>query len=128
MPDHRVIGVDIGGSHVTAGIVDLKSRNVLKETVLREHVNSKGAADEIIKAWERVIAGLFSSHPEAEKKIGIAMPGPFNYEEGICLIKGVDKFESLFGLNVKEILAKDRQVRWCARADCSASRRNRGCP
>ena len=110
MSDYRVTGVDIGGSHVTAGVVNLTTRSVIKESVLREHVNSKGSADEILKVWVQAISGLFAAHPEVKRKIGIAMPGPFNYEEGICLIKGVDKFESLFGLNVKEILAKELGV------------------
>jgi glucokinase len=110
MSDHRVIGVDIGGSHVTAGVVDLASRNVIKGSVLREHVNSKDSAEEILKVWVQVISKLFTTHPQVKRKVGIAMPGPFNYEEGVCLIKGVDKFESLFGLNVKEILAKELGV------------------
>jgi glucokinase len=34
------------------------------------------------------------------------MPGPFDYDKGISKIKGVAKFDSLFGLNVKEMLAQ----------------------
>jgi glucokinase len=40
-----------------------------------------------------------------DKKIGIAMPGPFDYEVGIALMKGQDKFDDLYGSNVKEMLA-----------------------
>lgn len=105
MAAKKVIGVDVGGSHITAGIVDLSTRQVLRKSLLREHVNSKANADEIINAWSNTINKLFSTYPGCEKRIGIAMPGPFNYEEGICLIKGVDKFESLYGLNIKKILA-----------------------
>ena len=43
-------------------------------------------------------------------KIGIAMPGPFDYENGICYIKGLDKYESLFNLNVKEMLAQQLNI------------------
>jgi glucokinase len=104
MSARKVIGIDIGGSHITAGIVDLASRAVIKESLLRKHVNSKSGAEEIIDAWTTVIRDLLTAYPDCEKKIGVAMPGPFNYEEGICLIKGVDKFELLFGLNIKKIL------------------------
>ena len=32
------------------------------------------------------------------------MPGPFDYKNGICLMQGVHKYNSLYGLNIKEIL------------------------
>lgn len=110
MDEYNVIGIDIGGSHITAGIVDLKSRKLVKGSVARRHVNSKGSAAEILDVWAEVIEQLFLGQPFIQKKIGIAMPGPFDYKEGICLIKGVDKFESLFNLNVKELLAEKLQI------------------
>lgn len=111
VPRRHVIGIDIGGSHITAGIVDLVTRKVSKESVLREHVDSKTSAAEIIKEWVAVIGKLFDAHPECEKKIGIAMPGPFDYIHGVSKIKGVDKFEDLYGLNVKEILSEKLRIK-----------------
>ncbi|MDR0542470.1 MAG: ROK family protein, partial [Dysgonamonadaceae bacterium] len=35
--------------------------------------------------------------------IGFSIPGPFDYSRGISKIEGVQKFNALFGLNVKEI-------------------------
>ncbi len=110
MEEYKVIGVDIGGSHITAGMVDLRSRRLVKDSLTRMHVNSKGTAEEILDAWAEVIKQLFSEHPSIQKKIGIAMPGPFDYKEGICLIEGVDKFESLFSLNIKKLLAEKLQT------------------
>lgn len=110
MAEYKVIGIDIGGSHITAGIVDLKTRELVNNSLIRTHVNSKGSAKEILDAWVKVIEQLFSTFPHTEKKIGIAMPGPFEYEEGTCLIKGVDKFESLYNLNVKKLLAEKLKI------------------
>lgn len=110
MKDYKVVGIDIGGSHITAGMVDLKSREVIKNTLIRQHVDAKGNAEEIISTWAMVIDKLFSDHPQPGKKIGIAMPGPFDYEEGTCMIKGLDKFERLFGLNVKKLLAEQLNI------------------
>ena len=110
MGSHQVIGIDIGGSHITAGIVDLKTRKLVNNSLIRTHVNSKGSAEEILDAWVKVIEQLFSTFPLIQQKIGIAMPGPFNYEAGICLIKDVDKFESLFNLNIKKLLAEKLQI------------------
>ena len=110
MRGYKVIGIDIGGSHITAGIVDLKSHEVMKDTLTRQHVDSKGSAEEIINAWAIVIDKLFNDYRQPEKKIGIAMPGPFDYDEGTCMIKGLDKFEGLFGINVKKLLAEKLKI------------------
>jgi glucokinase len=37
--------------------------------------------------------------------VGFAMPGPFDYPNGICLIKGFDKYEALYGMNIRQELA-----------------------
>ncbi len=108
--EYKAAGIDIGGSHITAGMVNLKGRKLVKDSLVRRHVNSKGSAEEILDAWVNVIEQIFSEYPFIQKKIGIAMPGPFNYKEGICLIKGVDKFESLFNLDVKKLLAEKLQT------------------
>ncbi len=110
MDKYKVIGIDIGGSHITAGAVDLKSRKLLQDSLVRRHVNSKGSSAEILDTWAEVIEQLFLEYPSIQKKIGIAMPGPFDYKEGICLIQGVDKFESLFNLNIKKLLAEKLQT------------------
>ena len=105
MSNSVVVGIDIGGSHITAALVDLQSHSIIPGSLIREHVNSKGTADEIIHSWSSVIGKCSAGLPVDSKKIGIAMPGPFNYNEGICLIKNLDKFESLYNINVKKRLA-----------------------
>ncbi len=104
MKETVVLGVDIGGSHITTALVDMQRRAFLPGSVHREHIDSHASADKIISRWSYVmkksmLAGNGIHH------IGIAMPGPFDYEEGISLIKGLHKYESLYGLNVKELLS-----------------------
>jgi glucokinase len=43
-------------------------------------------------------------------KVCLAMPGPFNYEEGICLISDQNKYPQLYGLNVKKMLAEALEI------------------
>lgn len=102
-----VTGVDIGGTHITACLVDLDELRIIEETETRSHIDSSASADTIISAWAAVIKGANDKHQHTVGRIGIAMPGPFDYENGICLIKGLAKYESLYGLNVKEKLAQE---------------------
>jgi glucokinase len=106
MNNPLVAGVDIGGSHITAALVDLEVRRVLPSFSARKSINAKDDAASIINNWCEAICDVFETQPALHKRIGIAMPGPFDYEKGISLIKNQDKYESLYGLNVKELMAE----------------------
>lgn len=99
-----VLGVDIGGTHITAALVDLQSRKVLPDTWTRQPVNTHGTKEEILQAWAETIEGAVTLIPDWSGAIGIAMPGPCDYEKGISLIKGQDKLDALYLGNIKNLL------------------------
>ncbi|MFF5379490.1 ROK family protein [Pedobacter suwonensis] len=100
------LGVDIGGSHITAALVDLETRTLMENSIKRSPVNSQENKEVILSAWCDIINKAFQEIKNGSRNVGIAMPGPFNYKEGISLIKDQDKFKSLYQVNVKEELAK----------------------
>lgn len=110
MINNIVAGIDIGGSHITAALIDLQAHSIIRNSLIRRHINSKGDTQQIIKEWSDAIANCKAHHSETSKKIGIAMPGPFDYKKGISFIKGLDKYESLYNLNVKQLLAKELEI------------------
>ena len=99
------IGADIGGTHITAALIDLDSKSIVPSSVKRTHVNAAGTADEIIKAWADCISE--ARQDKEIESICLAIPGPFDYEAGISLITGQGKYESLYKLNVKDLLATE---------------------
>lgn len=111
MKDTIVLGVDIGGSHITAGLVDLETGTLFKESYQRKHVSSSDSAEVIFDNWCNVMQDSFSSGNVLEKSIGIAIPGPFDYEEGISLIRDQDKFKNLYRINVKNELARRLNIK-----------------
>lgn len=38
--------------------------------------------------------------------IGMAFPGPFDYERGISLMQGLDKYDSIYGISIEEEMKK----------------------
>jgi glucokinase len=104
MSDSIVLGVDIGGSHITAGLINMETRTIVSDSIKRKKVNSADTAENIIESWASLIKEATNNSPNI--RIGIAMPGPFDYEVGISYIKGLTKYESLYGKNVKELLAQ----------------------
>ncbi|KAA8477206.1 glucokinase [Arcticibacter tournemirensis] len=108
MNNSLVLGIDIGGSHITSALIDIVSGQVFRASYVRKFVNSHLPAEDIIPAWSEAIKASFAQAGlEVITKIGIAMPGPLDYEKGICWIKDQDKYEHLYGLNIKELLAKN---------------------
>lgn len=100
------IGVDIGGSHITAAHVDCNTYRVIDSTLKRERVASMDDAEVILESWVKALSALIIKSSEETITIGIAMPGPFDYEQGISLMKGMQKYDSLYGMNIREILAE----------------------
>ena len=103
-----VVGVDVGGSHITAGLIDMAHKSYVPNTEVRKRVNSHAPADEIIGIWAETIA---EADPKGEYCVGMAMPGPFDYENGIALIKGFNKYDELYGLNIRELLAAKLNIK-----------------
>ncbi len=101
----QVLGVDIGGSHIAVCEAYLEAAVLLEHTAVRAKIDPHGDAAGIIQEWATAIESCFSPGPSHEKYIGIAMPGPFDYEHGISYITGLHKFESLYQLPVKQMLA-----------------------
>jgi glucokinase len=100
-----VLGIDIGGSHITAALIDLETKGIIANSEQRRFVDSNGSAEDILDNWCAVINTAFATSGSS-KRIGISMPGPFDYEAGISLIQHQEKFRSLYQLNLKQELAK----------------------
>lgn len=99
----RLIGVDIGGSHISAAQINWEGKEAEIYAFHEADVDTFRSAGEIISDWAKVIRQAIGSLPDPQ--IGIAMPGPFDYPTGISLIKDQGKMKSLLGLSVKNLLA-----------------------
>jgi len=100
------LGVDIGGSHITTGLVDLEHKQLIEGSIKRKFIDSRAACADILDGWSDIIRESYTEELNPEITIGIAMPGPFDYNLGISLIKDQDKFKSLYQVNIKEELSK----------------------
>jgi glucokinase len=105
------IGADIGGSHISCAAVDLTEGKVLRKTFAERPVNNQAQASEIISVWASCLAEVLGKvDKKAVKGIGFAMPGPFDYVQGICLIRGVAKYENLYGFNIADAIVSSLRV------------------
>lgn len=100
----KFIGVDIGGSHISAAKVELNGRETGILNFTEADVDAFGTANEILKSWSEVIQKAAGGSNRF--RIGIAMPGPYDYPNGISLIKDQGKLGSVYGLSVKNLLSE----------------------
>lgn len=105
-----IAGVDIGGSHITAALLNIETREVLQETVIRKSVSSNQSAPVLINEWASVIKESYHIAGLEPYKAGIAFPGPFDYNKGICLITEQEKFRNLYGLNIGDLLSSKLNI------------------
>lgn len=100
----KLIGVDIGGSHISAARVQWNGEDAEVLDFHEADVDTFRSAEGIISDWTKVINRSIGA--DKDFQIGIAMPGPYDYPNGISLIKDQGKMSSLFGLSVKNLLAE----------------------
>ncbi len=100
--DNRMyaVGADVGGSHISSAVIDLASGNAVTDPIVTD-IDSRADACTVIDAWCGNIIDTLSAFPHDVNRVGMALPGPFDYHRGISLIKGVNKFDNLFGLDVR---------------------------
>lgn len=105
------IGADIGGSHISSAAIDLVTGKILKDTLTGRPVNNQAQASEIITLWSDAVGESMSKVPRGSVRgIGFAMPGPFDYVKGISYIKGVQKYENLYGFNIGDAIRSSLEV------------------
>ena len=103
------IGCDIGGSHISCGIVDVASGYIVENSLVSVKVDNSSRSEVIINAWTKAIELCKEQLPEEGEflGIGIAIPGPFDYENGIGLYDNSNqKFVHLKDINLRNGLSK----------------------
>lgn len=100
------IGVDIGGSHISSAAINKETNAIIGGTYFQGSVNNKASKEIILKEWAKVInLTLMAINGEEADGIGFAMPGPFQYKNGIAMFQRNDKYEALYEVSVASELA-----------------------
>lgn len=97
-PGALVGALEIGGTHVTAALVSRKRRSIEAGTLQRTDLSPEDTRDALVGA----IVGAASrvARPDVARW-GVATPGPFDYDGGVALIRGVVKLDALYGVDLR---------------------------
>jgi glucokinase len=98
------IGLDIGGTHITAAVINIKEMKVMDFSLYKESFDSNLPVDQVMSIWKKAIAtAVENSKVTATTGLAVCMPGPFDYQKGICWIKDQSKYEHFYGLNIRDL-------------------------
>jgi predicted NBD/HSP70 family sugar kinase len=95
-----VAALELGGSHVSAARVDVVSERVTDRRSVP--LDPFGGRAELLAG----IVGAARLVANGATRVGVAVPGPFDYDRGVCTIHGVGKLEALFGVDLRSDLSR----------------------
>jgi len=98
--------LDIGGTSAKAGIVT-SAGDVVQSSVSLNPVDSAGTAESILGTFAESLRRIIDhakTLPMELVGVGVSICGPFDYENGISKITGLDKYEAIYEVNVKQEL------------------------
>lgn len=111
----KLLAFDVGGTAIKAGIFGAAGEP-LAGSLAQYPAHADGSADEIIAHFTEIAAqqaalllrsgtdAVIGDDAEQIAAIGYAFPGPFDYAKGISYIRGLNKFEALYGLPLRSRL------------------------
>ena len=102
MLDSYFLGMDIGGSHATAAVINAITGQPLAGSQHHVDIDPQGDYATIVSVWTSLLQTvLASTDPATVAGLAVAMPGPFDYETGVSKLTGLAKFDRLFGANLR---------------------------
>lgn len=94
--------LEVGGTHVTSALVDLHTLRVAHQ--VRVGLDSSAPAEAIIDKFATAVRRL--GREAGRHGVVVAIPGPFDYANGVGDFEGVAKFGALTGVPLGELLSQ----------------------
>jgi glucokinase len=95
-----VVGaIDIGGTHVTAGRVEVGARSVDPRSRTRLLLPATGTRSALL---EQISSAAASIAGQDVRSVGVAVPGPFDYSTGVSRME--HKLRGLYGIDLRSKL------------------------
>lgn len=92
--------LDVGGTQIKGGISDASGN--LKGEIKSFDAHSMEDKEAIFDNFAMVIGTLIKQAGDTQiAGAGMAFPGPFDYENGISLMKGLNKYDSIYGIPIE---------------------------
>lgn len=115
--------LDVGGTQIKGCMLDKAGRK--KGDICSYPAHSQENAETIMDHFTFILKDLMRQDSKAEiSGIGMAFPGPFDYENGISRMRNLNKYDSIYGIALEPELKKRmpelEKARFCFLHDIEA--------
>lgn len=100
--------LDVGGTNIKAGILS-ETGTLYEDKITVFQAKSKGNKEEIFDNFVEILTTLIEKIPQENRQIagiGMAFPGPFDYKRGISMMKGLGKYDAIYGIEISKEIKK----------------------
>lgn len=100
-----VVCMDVGGTEIKAAPVGAGGR--LLAPVQHFPADAGRPADALLAHFAAIaLAAADLAHGRTVRGVHLAFPGPFDYENGVSRMRKLDKYDALYGVNLREALQR----------------------
>lgn len=99
--DGCILSIDAGGTFLKAALV-YSNGIIIKNSLIKIPIDSYGSAENIKSTYTQIaLLGIEEAkkYNLILKGIGVSIPGPFNYNDGVSLMK--HKYASIYGISIR---------------------------
>lgn len=96
-----ILCLDVGGTELKGAAVS--PQGALLAPIRHFPANAQASREALLEHLTRTLDALRQGDVTGA---ALAFPGPFDYENGICLLRGLDKYESLYRVNLRQALSE----------------------
>ena len=96
------LSADFGGTEIKTRI--LSETGEFLSPVRHFPANAKADEHTLLSHIRTVLETAIADAPAPLSRAGLAFPGPFDYENGIPLMQGINKYDALYGKNLRAFL------------------------
>lgn len=96
------LSADFGGTEIKTRI--LSETGEFLSPVRHFSANAKADEQTLLSHIRTVLETAIADAPAPLTRAGLAFPGPFDYENGIPLMQGINKYDALYGKNLRTFL------------------------
>lgn len=99
--EKRYICVDVGGTEWKAAPLNGEGTPLAPLRYVPAHAEQE--ADALLERFAALFREMDCAHADG---LRLAFPGPFDYGAGICLVRGLNKYDRLYGVNLRQELSR----------------------
>ena len=91
----RYLLLDVGGTEIKGCVSDASGR---KTRIRKFPAHAQKSAEKILDNLAGICRKLAGETDGMIRGVGVAIPGPFDYEHGISRMQGLNKYDAIYGI------------------------------